>query len=517
MSVFNTIVSQYKSSFYEIARSVLKSRERLVQREQQLTRENQLLAEKNAELTKQLAAAKTQADQHRQMLQLQRDENQQLRNQPIRLPPEMVIPGHQFGPKMICLCMKLVQKIGFRPSESALQIIFDFLGIEDKIPSHDSMRTWACRIGVAMISKEDEPVDDEFWFADHSNQIGAEKVLSILSIRESELPPVGQTLSRSKLKPIHLAVAKDWTTQDVRKHYETLATKRGKPRGLITDGASELRDSADVLQKPGEKLLLIRDMKHKAANIFEQLIGKDDRFAEYQSRLGKTRSRIQQTELSHLTSPKQKPKARFMNLGPILRWGQMISHHLSDPHSKAREGISAARMNEKLGWVRDFRPDLTRWSECQQVMQECLSYVGRQGVSAGCAAQMRQSMEESFANWSDVGELAKTMAERLVDYVESIEAELKSGQRVWVLTDNLESSFGAFKQLEGQHSKSGFTGLVAAMPMLLTELNPELVRDALIAVPVSKMKAWVKENLGRTLASRRNQAYAEFAQTQLGC
>jgi len=200
------------------------------------------------------------------------------------------------------------------------------------------MRTWACRVGVAIIQRPSEPVDDEFWFADHSNQMGAEKVFSILALRQSELPPVGKTLSRSQWKPIHLAVQKDWKTEDVREHYRKVAQKRGKPRGLITDGACELRDSADVLQKPREKLLLIRDMKHKAANIFEQLIGKDDRFKEYQSQLGKTRSQIQQTELSHLTSPKQKPKARFMNLGPILRWGRMVSYHLSHPHSETRHG-----------------------------------------------------------------------------------------------------------------------------------------------------------------------------------
>jgi len=109
------------------------------------------------------------------------------------------------------------------------------------------------------------------------------------------------------------------------------------------------------------------------------------------------------------------------------------------------------------------------------------------------------------------------MADRLVAYVESVESELKVGQRVWVLTDNLESGFGAFKQLEGQHSKSGFTGLVAAMPMLLTDLNPELIRESLIAVPVLKMKAWVKEHLGTTLASKRNQAYAEVRQSHVGC
>jgi hypothetical protein len=76
------------------------------------------------------------------------------------------------------------------------------------------------------------------------------------------------------------------------------------------------------------------------------LIGKDERFKEYLSQLGRTRSTVQQTELSHFTSPPQKPKARFMNLGPVLRWGQMVSYHLSHAHSQSRQGIAAERMNE---------------------------------------------------------------------------------------------------------------------------------------------------------------------------
>lgn len=516
MPVLNINLRQYKSSLYDIARSVLISRNRFSQQVDDLVQENRRLRSLHQKQSSQLSEIGQRVQQANALLQREREENRQLRTQSIRLPSELVLPGHQFGAKMICLCLLLVQKIGFRASESALHIIFDFLNIEVRVPSHDSMRTWACRVGVAQIQKEEEPVDDEIWFSDHSNQIGAEKVLSILAIRESELPPVGQTLSRSKLKPIHVAVAKDWKTDDVRQHYETLAKKRGKPRALVTDGASELRDSADVLQKPGEKLLLIRDMKHKAANILEQLIGKGDRFKEYQSKLGKTRSQIQQVELSHLTSPKQKPKARFMNLGPILQWGLMISFHLSNHRTKTRKGISADRMNEKLGWVREFRPDLRRWSECQQVMQECLAFIGKTGVIVGCAAKMRSTMEASFSDWSAVDDLAKTMASRLFDYVTSIEAELRDGQRVWVLTDNLESSFGAFKQLEGQHSKSGFTGLVAAMPMLITELTPSLIRESLVTVSVSQMRTWVNDNLGETLASKRNQAYAEFRQSHAG-
>ena len=516
MAVSYKSIAQFKSSLYDIARSAIKSRTRLSERVADLTRENQQLRATNEKQAEQISAAKRQQQELRFVTESQQKEIDELRSRKTRLPAEPVVPGHQYGPKMICLCLMLVQKLGFRASEAALQIVFDFLQIEDKVPSHDSMRTWACRVGLAVVQNHEGAGDDEIWFSDHSNQIGAEKVFSVLAIRESELPPVGQTLSRSKLRPIHVAVAKNWKTQDVREHYKALAEKRGHPKTLVTDGANELRDSADVLEKPGKKLLILRDLKHKAANIFEQLIGNSERFKEYQSKLGRTRSQIQQTELSHFTPPKQKPKARFMNLGPILKWGRMISFHLDSKDTRSRKGLTDARMEEKLGWVREFQADLHCWSQCEQVMGECLSFIGKSGVSAGIAAKMQESIESSFSDWCSVNAVAKTMSTRLFEFIESIESELAEGQRVWVLTDNLESSFGAFKQLEGQHSKSGFTGLVAAMPMLLTDLTPELVRESLESVSVKQMRTWVKANLGETLASKRNLAHAEYRKSLTG-
>ncbi|MCP4193784.1 MAG: hypothetical protein GY768_24490, partial [Planctomycetaceae bacterium] len=397
MIVSNTSITQFKSSLYDIARSVLKSRTRLSQQAADLIRENQQLRATNEKQAEQIAATQREYQEFSLVIDRQRQEIDELRSQRIRLPAEPVVPGHHFGPKMICLCLTLVQKIGFRASEAALQIIFDFFKIEDKVPSHDSMRTWACRVGIAVMESHDEAGNDEIWFSDHSNQIGAEKVFSVLAIRESELPPVGETLPRSKLKPIHVAVGKDWKTEDVREQYRQLAEKRGKPKALVTDGASELRDSADVLQNAAGKLLLVRDVKHKAANIFEQLIGKSERFKEFLSNLGRTRSRIQQTELSHFTSPKQKPKARFMNLGPILEWSRMILFHLDNEDTESRNGITVERMEEKLGWVREFQDDLRCWSECEQVMGECLAFVGKSGVSAGCATKMQASIEASFS------------------------------------------------------------------------------------------------------------------------
>jgi hypothetical protein len=273
----------------------------------------------------------------------------------------------------------------------------------------------------------------------------------------------------------------------------------------------ELRESADVLEKPGQKLTLLRDMKHVAANIFGKLIGKSDRFAEFLSKLGRTRSAIQQTELSHFTPPAQKPKARFMNLGPTLRWGLMVSHHLSNSRSVSRHGITAQRMKDKLGWVKGFRKELAAWNRCQQVMQASLEFINTQGIYRGAAAELEQLLDIQAREHGQQCELSATMRDRLLEFVKTSEAELEPGERAWQSTENLESAFGLFKRLEGQHSKGGFTSLVAAMPTLLTEWTPELVRESFQGTSVKQLKQWLKDNLMTTLTAKRAIAYQEFA------
>jgi hypothetical protein len=248
--------------------------------------------------------------------------------------------------------------------------------------------------------------------------------------------------------------------------------------------------------------------------VFEKLIGKDDRFQAYLSKMGGTRSAVQQTELGHFTPPPQKPKARFMNLGPTLRWGQMVSYHLSHCHSKSRQNITAERMNDKLGWVRAFRNELAVWNRCEEVMQTSLSFINHHGVYRGAAAKLEDVLDQVRAEYPPDCELSATMASKLIAFVEESETQLAEGDRAWLSTENLESLFGQYKRLEGQHSKGGFTSLIAAMPMLLTNCTPEQVRASLAAVSVKDMKQWVSDNLGTTLTSKRTTAYQEFAK---GC
>ena len=352
--------------------------------------------------------------------------------------------------------------------------------------------------------------EDWIWLVDHSNQIGQEKLLQIIGIRAKDLRPIGETLPRGKMVVLATVPGTSWTRDDVRREYKKLAAQLGPPKYVVTGGAVELFESADALEIEGKTPIVLRDMKHYAANVFEQLIGKDERFTQYLSQLGRTRSAVQQTELSHFTPPPQKPKARFMNLGPVLRWGQMVSYHLSHCHSQSRAGITAARMNEKLGWVRGFGDDLAAWSRCQEVMQASLAFINRHGIYRGAAAQLQAKLDDVRTARATDCELSRAMAAKLIAFVEESASKIPVGDRAWLSTENLESLFGQYKRLEGQHSKGGFTSLIAAMPMLLTDWTAAQVRTNFAAVPVKTMKQWLADNLGTTLTAKRATAYQEF-------
>ena len=104
------------------------------------------------------------------------------------------------------------------------------------------------------------------------------------------------------------------------------------------------------------------------------------------------------------------------------------------------------------------------------------------------------------------------MATKIVEFVAESEMGLAVGERAWLSTETIESAFGQYKRLEGQHSKGGFTTLVAAMPTLLYDWTPELVRKHLSQTSVKDMKRWLTDNLAPTLTAKRTCAYQEAKQ-----
>lgn len=494
---------QFKSPRYVVVAFLLKSRQTQVERNQQLRNEAKHWHTELDRQTQQLRQQKKTIEFLKQQIAELKKQHDQAK-QSVNLPADPPLGTHGYGARMISLAINVARSVGFRGAERVLRLFFQWLGVEQQTPGRTSIRNWLQRLGIAELQHPPMPQEDLVMMLDHSNQIGTEKALVALGVNASSLPETGKPLKHADVRVLEVKPGSQWTTANMEQQYEQLADRYGTPRAVLVDGAAELRDGAKCLKNRRSDTIVLGDFKHYAANVMKSLIGKDERFQEVRGKLGTTRSAIQQTELAHLTPPSLKQKARFMNLAATIRWMTMIVWLLKNPDAKACEGISAERIQDKLGWVEQYAADIAVWQECQEVVSTFLTFINEQYLFKGAADALRGMIGDSLKH-----DKSKDLAKRLIDFVHDAEQQLREGERLPMSTEILESTFGLYKQLERQHSKSGFTSLLACLPALLKPTTPEAVREAFQRVSVRDVTAWVKKHFRSTVASRRQAAYAE--------
>jgi len=213
---------------------------------------------------------------------------------------------------------------------------------------------------------------------------------------------------------------------------------------------------------------------------------------------------VQQTELAHFVPPVFKTKARFMNLRPTLTWASAALWHLDHPKSKSRQDISQSRMEEKLGWLRDFAASIRQWQACQEVVSIALTLLNEQGIFRGAAREFRSRVADLRRH-----RLSRQLIQTVVEFLRETEQQLRPREHLPMSTEILESSFALYKQLEKQHSKSGFTGLVLTYPILLRPTDAKEVRDSFARIKVADVRHWIAEHLPSTYASKRQLMYRE--------
>lgn len=159
--------------------------------------------ELQAELEQQQQQLQCEVDKANRLQSRLRDlqcQMQELRDQPLQLPEDPPVGTHGFGANMIALAGNVARRVGLRAAADVLVMVLEFLKVDANSPTWGSIRNWLMRIGIALVEEPVEPADDWIWMADHSNQIGPEKVLVIMGIRASQLPPRGTPLTHADLR-----------------------------------------------------------------------------------------------------------------------------------------------------------------------------------------------------------------------------------------------------------------------------------------------------------------------------
>ena len=504
---YYTMARAFKSPPFVVIASLLRSRfgvkakaKVAIDRIDELERENQQVVERNRRLSERLV----QAEEHAKQLQQQLDEARAS----VNLPHDPPVGTHGYGAITISLSIRLAMSIGFRAAARALRIVYDAYGLQNEItPGHDSIRNWSMRLGVASMKQGRERIlsaKKRVIMVDHSCQIGEDKLMVVLGMDADNLPESGRALRREDMEVLEVTAADRWNADDMFREYQSIHQRLGPIRQILTDGASELQTGAkSYAESVDHDVVVQRDAPHYAATQVKSILGKDEKFQQVISQMGTTRSQVQQTELAFLAPPTPKNKARFMNLSGLIGWMTMMLWLLRNRDAACLAGVDAARFRAKFGWIENYADQIPMWRACQDVISTFVTFANEQYLHHGASVQLALA----------IGELkyreARELRDRLVTFVLESESALKPGERLPLSTQLLESLFGQYKQLEGQQSKSGFTGLVSCIPLLHHPPTPESVRTSFAEVTKKQVVEWVTTHVGRTVTSQRRAAYAE--------
>ena len=415
-----------------------------------------------------------------------------------------VVRHHHYSVQQVLVVVSLVlaSATSLRGAGRALAVMQECSGLAPWSPAWSSTRLWVLRLGYYKLTRAKEQGSDWVWIVDHVVQTGQEKCLLIVGIRLSAVPAVGEYLTHADVEPIAVYPVTQSNGEIVYQQLEAARKQTGVPREILSDQGSDLHKGITQFCQAHPETSYIYDIKHKVAAVLKRELGADSPWQEFSRLAGQTSQRVQQTALAALAPPRQRRKARYMNVEELVDWGVRMLRYLDEDGGR-RQGWEPQRVEQVVGWVRQYRHEVEQWRQWVEVGTIVAQWVKTQGLSPRCAQQLPHQL-------AGIGTLPRTqqLGAELVEFVAAEAAKAKDGERLVGSSEVIESIFGKWKRLEGEQARSGLTGLVLLLGALVSHTSAAVIRQALESVPTKTVLTWCHEKLGKTVQATRRTLFA---------
>jgi hypothetical protein len=419
---------------------------------------------------------------------------------------EARVPHHQFSIGVVQLFLRLVLScaVSQRATAAALNVFVHWLPGVEAAPCANSGRMWQLRLGLYELIREKEQVDDWAWIMDHTLQLGPWKCLVIVGVRLSVWRHHGGPLRHTDLQLLNLTPMEQATGERVHQAMVETMAQTGVPRQITSDGGTDLKKGVELLHKDHPQVAHVYDIKHKMALLLRQELEHNEQWTTFVTQSNKTKLGITQTALACLVPPSLKVKARYMNLDLLVEWGRNILRFMDSPPAHSQTTLDLVKLEEKCGWVREYRGALQTWSELLAVAQTAEHYVREKGYHPAAPGVLEQHLAPLTTTAA-----AKRLCAAVLDFVEHESAATPSDtEQLLGSSEVLESLIGKYKRLQGTHSKGGMTAMLLSFGAIVSDKSHQTIRNALACVQASQVGEWCRKHLGMTLQSQRMLAFA---------
>jgi hypothetical protein len=401
----------------------------------------------------------------------------------------------------------------FRSASAVMELLTGWLPGLKRRPAANTGESWLLRIGLYELTRPKTPADDWVWIMDHTVQIGTTKCLLIVGCRLSEWRALERPLEHRDLEGFALEPVERSDGPTVARQLADLRQRTGiTPRALLSDEGTDLKKGIEAFRQDHPETAATLDIAHQAAKHLKRALERDPRWKAFAGDAGRAKQRLAQTPLAYLLPPTLRNKARFMNVAPLVEWGQKTLRYLDDPQPVTDAPVDTGALRDKLGWLTAYRAALAEWQPALDAISVTLTAVRKDGYHAQAADNLQALLAPITAAAANTPAAAPTIGTRLatslVDFVAAQSAAAKTGERLLGSSECLESLIGTGKRLERQQSQSGFTKLILGLAAAVVEPTQDYLQHALDRIKTCDVQEWCRNHLGSSLQSQRRTAFA---------
>ena len=385
-----------------------------------------------------------------------------------------------------------------------------------RFPSANGGQWWLLRIGLYELRRPREQADDWVWMIDHTIQTGQGKCFVVFAFRLSVWRrKIDESLARDpdsvpSLEHRDLSVwmierVESSSGEVVREPLERWSRETGvEPCGVLSDQGADVRHGGEKFSSVADRqTVLLHDISHAVANALKRQLAQCPHWAKFLADANHSQTKLRQTHGAFLMPPELKAKARWMNLEPLVAWSQRVLTFLDHPQAgleRAESSLTPEQLAEKMGWLREHSEAIQHWTTLMQAASTTLNVVRVNGDHESTPEVLRERLAK-FTNGP-----ARALCDEVEAFVRT-QSLLARDQRLPGSTEILESLIGKGKQLTGS-TRNGFTKSLLALAATVSDLTTQTIEAALNSTPVRDVQTWITDNLGLSLQSQKQRAFA---------
>jgi hypothetical protein len=411
------------------------------------------------------------------------------------------IPRHQFPLGVVAGSLALVLRTAthLRRVAEVLALSWSWWADGSSVGTYYSVRLWLMRLGLYQLNRPKEQADDWMWIIDHTMMVGERKCLIILGIRQSAWNAKDRILSHEDVDIIDLQPVTESTGEVVYRQMEAATEKTGVPRAICSDDGRDLHRGIALFREAHPATVWMYDIKHKTACLLKHDLENDAGWQEFVGQVNRFKQRVSVTPLACLLPPQLRGKARYMSVDVLVDWAEKHLPLLDRPEVLMQFGLDAAIVEEKLGWLREYCPQLRRWREMLDVIETTEHYVRHEGIHRQAADELAVLLPKPRST------AARSLRQQLLAFIQQEAQQAGKGEHLLGSSEVLESIIGKFKCVAGERGQHGLTGMVLSIGALVGHVTVEAVQAALADVSNQNVWDWCKTNLGTTVQSLRRR------------